>query len=540
MKLSTYLVFIGAVGAAAVLVSAPVLGATVGAKEGGVVGGVGGFIIGAVGGAIVAPCMLIGSALSGVGSVGVGLFNTPAAISAKAQGKVWDEDKKDWIIYDLEKEKAEYLDLSEEDYIKQIVDDFTSKNKLNPGAAPAATASNAPPAGTVLKTVADKEFYDVLGVPTDATTAQIKKAYYVKARESHPDRNTGDPNAHARFQKIGEAYQVLSDDQLRANYDKGGKDGVEGVPKMDSSALFTMLFGSEKFDSYLGELQLASQMQAQSNADESKGMFDVTNHPRLLALRQKKREIKCAVKLIELLKTYVDSKGANAETFKVAIKLEAQELATTPFGATLVHAIGVSYFEYAATESNSVDNLTIGMQQTGRNIGTKYNIASKSIGAAVAAQKASKLKEAGLKNRTELTQTTEAKVHNAMEEAQMNIFQVMWNVTELDIRSTLLHVCSRVTHDHSVDKDVRALRLQGIKLIGEVFVECGGTTEAGLQDVKSRMGMAAGRAQPASNGPIPEETPAQTAAETQQPTQTAAPAAAPTKNPLSDSSAGLD
>lgn len=533
-------------GAAAVLVSAPVLGATVGAKEGGVVGGVGGFIIGAVGGAIVAPCMLIGSALSGVGSVGVGLFNTPAAISAKAQGKVWDEEKKDWIIYDLEKEKSEYLDLSEEVYVKQIVDEFTSKNKLSLGAAHTAT-TNAPPAGTVLKTVADKEYYEILGVSTDATTAQIKKAYYIKARESHPDRNTNDPNAHTKFQKVGEAYQVLSDDQLRANYDKGGKEGVEGVPKMDSTALFTMLFGSEKFDSYLGELQLASQMQAQSNADESKGMFDVSNHPRLLALRQKKREIKCAVQLVEVLKTYVDTKGENADTFKVAIKLEAQELAGTPFGATLVHAIGVSYYEYAATESNSVDNLTIGMQQTGRNIGTKYNIASKSIGAAVAAQKASKLKEAGMKNRQELTQTTEAKVHSAMEEAQMHIFQVMWNVTELDIRSTLLHVCSRVTHDHSVDKDVRALRLQGIKLIGEVFVECGGSTEAGLQEVKARMGMAAGKAHPAgtSTGTGPTgtaaENPAAQAAETTQQTPAApAPAAAPTKNPLSDSSAGLD
>ena len=47
---------------------------------------------------------------------------------------------------------------------------------------------------------------------------------------------------------------MLSDDNLRANYDKGGKDGVEGAPTMDSGALFAMLFGSEKFDSYLGML----------------------------------------------------------------------------------------------------------------------------------------------------------------------------------------------------------------------------------------------------------------------------------------------
>ena len=91
--------------------------------------------------------------------------------------------------------------------------------------------------------------------------------------------------------------------------------------------------------------------------------------------------------------------------------------------------------------------------------------------------------------RTELTQTTEVKVNAAMEQAQMNIFQVMWNVTELDIRSTLLHVCTRVTHDHSVDKDTCKLRLLGIKVVGEVFLECGGTAAAGLEDIKVSVGV---------------------------------------------------
>jgi curved DNA-binding protein CbpA len=52
-------------------------------------------------------------------------------------------------------------------------------------------------------------------VAPDATPAAIKKAYFVKARQLHPDKNIGDAGAHAAFQRVGEAYQVLSDEVSR-------------------------------------------------------------------------------------------------------------------------------------------------------------------------------------------------------------------------------------------------------------------------------------------------------------------------------------
>jgi curved DNA-binding protein CbpA len=108
--------------------------------------------------------------------------------------------------------------------------------------------------------VADTELYDVLGVDPAATSSEIKKAYYIKAKLNHPDKHRDDPDAHVKFTKVGEAYQILSDEQLRYNYDHKGREGVEGAPQMDSSALFAMIFGSEKFEPLVGELQLATQM----------------------------------------------------------------------------------------------------------------------------------------------------------------------------------------------------------------------------------------------------------------------------------------
>ncbi len=66
--------------------------------------------------------------------------------------------------------------------------------------------------------MAVRDPYEVLGVPPDATDADIKKAYRKAAREWHPDRNA-DPEAEARFKEIGAAWEVLSDPAQRAQHD---------------------------------------------------------------------------------------------------------------------------------------------------------------------------------------------------------------------------------------------------------------------------------------------------------------------------------
>lgn len=105
--------------------------------------------------------------------------------------------------------------------------------------------------------VVDTIYYDALGVPSDATEIDIKKAYRKQAIKLHPDKNPNDPTAHEKFQAVGEAYQVLSDKQLRAAYDKLGKEGAkphEGFE--DPAEFFTMIFGGEAFADWIGEISL--------------------------------------------------------------------------------------------------------------------------------------------------------------------------------------------------------------------------------------------------------------------------------------------
>ncbi|MFH9867960.1 molecular chaperone DnaJ [Streptomyces lydicus] len=70
------------------------------------------------------------------------------------------------------------------------------------------------------KDFVEKDYYKVLGVPKDATEAEIKKAYRKLARENHPDANKGDTKAEERFKEISEANDVLGDAKRRKEYDE--------------------------------------------------------------------------------------------------------------------------------------------------------------------------------------------------------------------------------------------------------------------------------------------------------------------------------
>lgn len=257
----------------------------------------------------------------GVTQVVRGVKATPAAITAPAKGKWWDDNQGKWIYTNLTEEAKplEGVPQDDSDLLEEIEKDIDFRASVAGG------------------TVKDPYYYEVLEVDPRAETAAIKRKYYVLARKYHPDKvDKDDKEAADKFKDIAEAYQVLSDPELRAKYDEDGRDGLSAdktevadkVPKVDPAILFAFLFGSDRFDDYVGRLATATSASVGDSPDVS-----VTVAREI----QQRRVTRLAIKLAAKLQAWVDD---DYDVCKTLWKTEAEELSTASYGLEMVHTIG--------------------------------------------------------------------------------------------------------------------------------------------------------------------------------------------------------
>ncbi len=216
-----------------------------------------------------------------------GVAAVPDSVMEPRRGKWWNDVEGKWIFTNLDDESKSLIDVPEDD------DDILRDAKKD------AEDATQPPDELSASKVKDTSYYDALEIAPDADPSKIKRQYYLLARKYHPDKvGTENKEAAEKFKDIAEAYQVLSDPELRKKYDVEGKDGLSPdrtgvnsvVPGVDPALLFAFLFGSDKFGDYLGRLAMATS----ALVGDSKKIGPV--EARTL---QKRRVTRLAVKLAE-------------------------------------------------------------------------------------------------------------------------------------------------------------------------------------------------------------------------------------------------
>ena len=455
----------GVLGGVASLVAMPVMETVQGARESGAKGAAKGLAVGLGKGVATCAVGVVAGPVAGVVQIGRGAAHTPEAIAASSKGKQWDSEKRKWIDYSLPDEAAEVA---------------------------AAEAEMAERKGGRGGAVADTSFYEMLGVAPEATESEIKKGYMKKARLMHPDKNPDDPEAKEKFQKLGEAYQVLSNADARAKYDARGKEGLDEMSFMDASQFYQMLFGSEEFDDFIGELQLA---QVISMAEGNEPSFKAMKH------KQHKREVDCAVKLAELLAPCLDD-AFDEGAWEAKLQGQATELARTAFGEVLLHTIGKVYVAKAAVHGTAGPTKEY-WQQKQRTWGNYLRAAKSGVKMYKAGKEA--MKE-GERIEKEAEKAAEGKEGDEAEAAKKEAAEAAmrasaagqgkdmatfmegaWHISVIDVESTLRTVCKKVLSDTSVPKEARLKRAAAMRRCGEIFLAAESPESVGADGKKKTL-----------------------------------------------------
>lgn len=209
------------------------------------------------------------------------------------------------------------------------------------------------------------DYYEVLGITSTQerktiTQSELKKRYCALALKYHPDKNQNDQNATLYFQRINEAYQVLSDPKKRKIYDETGQVDLSSLAD-DPKTFFKHCFGGEAFEDLIGDFFIASFAKdfgeyAESNIpnnpqpeNTSLNMDEFLTKERMQQYKDtfEHRVLELASKLLAKIGNYQTGNAESCASFRSSISADCQRLSKEPNAKRLLATIGYVYYTRA-------------------------------------------------------------------------------------------------------------------------------------------------------------------------------------------------
>lgn len=351
-----------------------------------------------------------------------GILNTPYSIYSFLNGKSWDNYDTNWVNYHLQNEIIHF---------KEIEKNYISSTKP-----------------------IDNTYYDLLEIDYQTTTLlDIKKNYYRLAKQKHPDRNPENKLANEEFKLLSNAYQTLSNPELRLKYDKYGLEQVnDTTSRIDSNHLFEILFGNDIIKKFVGDLYIYTIVTTENEND--------------IDFKENKRIIDMSCYILELLEPYIYN---NKELFKTNIKNILEEMELSDIGIELINIIGNTYIDMVGIYNYSIySNIKEFINDSKMN----YNILSSSLHLF---QKISNNQQYNTDSEFDKNDLKEYDIIDMEQEEKedlfFNIIDITWYLTILDIQNSLTHMCQNLFIDRSVSEIIIKKRMDGLLILGNSFIE---------------------------------------------------------------------